>query len=388
MRQTISRVKFTILLILCGCLWGLTSCSASSNIARAQDRAYLPLQIEYLDQFILPQQEFENTPVGGLSGLVYDRNRDRLLAISDDRSHFAPARYYTLNLNLDQSDINAIKIQDITVEGVTYLNNEQGVNYRESTIDAEGIALSPRNTIFISSEGVASKNIPPSLSEYTLEGAIQDNIALPTAIFPNLDSTQGIQENRAFEALTTSPHGLASDDPFRLFTATESALIQDQTEDITQPSRIRLLHYSLNSVSRPLLLAENLYLLDPNSDTTIINGLTELVALDTEGFLLSLERTFGFTGFGGKIFQVATGNATDVAAIASLAGDISEIRPLKKKLLLDLDQLDIELDNLEGMALGPRLADGSRSLILVSDNNFKPQSQQVTQFLLFRLANS
>jgi hypothetical protein len=35
------------------------------------------------------------------------------------------------------------------------------------------------------------------------------------------------------------------------------------------------------------------------------------------------------------------------------------------------------------MTLGPRLADGSRSLILVSDDNFNPN--QVNQFLLFRL---
>lgn len=387
MSQTIARFKLTIILILCGCLWGLTGCNSSPNLARAQDRAYLPLQIEYLDEFILPQQEFENTTVGGLSGIVYDRGRDRLLAISDDRSRLAPARYYTLNLDLDQTDTGSIKIQDITVKGVTYLHNEQGVNYPSDTIDAEGITLTPRNTLFISSEGVASTNIPPSLSEYTLEGAMQENIALPTAVFPNLDFTQGIQENRAFEALTTSPHGLASDDPFRLFTATELALIQDQTEQVSEPSRIRLLHYSFNSVSRPLLLAENLYLLEPNSDTTMINGLTELVALDTEGFLLSLERTFGLTGFGAKIFQVATGNATDVSAIESLRGDLSEIRPLKKKLLLDLDELDIKLDNLEGMTLGPQLADGSRSLILVSDNNFKPEPEQVTQFLLFRLGD-
>jgi hypothetical protein len=52
-------------------------------------------------------------------------------------------------------------------------------------------------------------------------------------------------------------------------------------------------------------------------------------------------------------------------------------------LLLNLKQLDIRLDNLEGMTLGPRLPDGSQSLLLVSDNNFN--SLQITQLLLFRL---
>jgi hypothetical protein len=56
---------------------------------------------------------------------------------------------------------------------------------------------------------------------------------------------------------------------------------------------------------------------------------------------------------------------------------------VKKKLVLDLSTLDIDLDNLEGMTLGPRLPDGSQSLLLVSDDNFT--DEQMTQFLLFRL---
>jgi hypothetical protein len=51
--------------------------------------------------------------------------------------------------------------------------------------------------------------------------------------------------------------------------------------------------------------------------------------------------------------------------------------------VLDLSTLGIYLDNLEGMALGPRLPDGTQSLLLVSDDNFS--NSQLTQFLLFRL---
>ena len=41
------------------------------------------------------------------------------------------------------------------------------------------------------------------------------------------------------------------------------------------------------------------------------------------------------------------------------------------------------VDNIEGMSWGPMLADGKRSLVLVSDNNFNPA--QVTQFLAFEV---
>jgi hypothetical protein len=54
---------------------------------------------------------------------------------------------------------------------------------------------------------------------------------------------------------------------------------------------------------------------------------------------------------------------------------------VQKSLLLNLDTLGIPLDNVEGMTFGPRLPDGRRSLILVSDNNFSPMA--FTQFLLF-----
>jgi len=41
-----------------------------------------------------------------------------------------------------------------------------------------------------------------------------------------------------------------------------------------------------------------------------------------------------------------------------------------KQLVLDLDELGIPLDNVEGMTFGPRLPDGRRSVVLVSDDNF------------------
>ena len=70
-----------------------------------------------------------------------------------------------------------------------------------------------------------------------------------------------------------------------------------------------------------------------------------------------------------------------VSVRASLAGQLGSIDPVEKTLLYDLDALGIPLDNVEGMTFGPDLADGRRTLVLVSDNNFAPA--QFTQFLLF-----
>ena len=59
------------------------------------------------------------------------------------------------------------------------------------------------------------------------------------------------------------------------------------------------------------------------------------------------------------------------------------MEPLRKRVLLNLDDLEIDLDNLEGLAFGPKLPDGSQTLLLVSDDNFS--DLQITQFLLFKV---
>ena len=59
--------------------------------------------------------------------------------------------------------------------------------------------------------------------------------------------------------------------------------------------------------------------------------------------------------------------------------------PVTKRLVIDLAKTAEvgRVDNIEGMSWGPMLADGKRSLVLVSDNNFNPA--QITQFLAFEV---
>jgi hypothetical protein len=380
------------ILVLSLALIGLT-CISSCALPRisAQQRTFLDISLEFLGEYELPKTKFQDTTVGGLSGITYDRQRDRFYAISDDRSHLAPARFYTLNLDLSDS-----KLQNVEIEKVTFLKTENNETYPKGSIDPEGIALTPQGTVFISSEGDTRNLIPPFIGEFDLKtGILNQNLPMPERYIPDASGEQqerGVQNNLGFESLTLNPTGAlpASGEPIRLFTVTESALIQDKDlpqEDEQgnlkpQITKCRLLHY-LISDGPPIILSEHLYPLSPNPPGAIFYGLTELLAIDQGGHFLSLERAFGFTGFGAKIYQVFTGAATDTSRIASLKGEIKAVQPVKKKLILDLKDLDIKLDNLEGITFGPRLSDGSQSLILISDDNFK--KEQRTQFLLFRL---
>ncbi|MEN9566642.1 MAG: hypothetical protein RLZZ69_1838 [Cyanobacteriota bacterium] len=337
--------------------------------------------LEFIDRYEIPKAEFQNTVVGGLSAIAYNRQEDLFYVLSDDRGKRSPARFYTFKLAVQQSN-QQIKIDSFKPQQVTILLDETGKKYLTGKIDPEGLALSPRNTIFIASEGDPTKEIAPFIAEYELAtGKKLSDLPLPPRYLVN-EKSQGIQENLLFESLTINRTGLP-EDPFRIFTATESALLQDQSLEEQEQTRVRFLHYVVNPVGKPIVVAEHLYLLDPAPVETIANGLTELLALKTEGYFLSLERTYGFTGAGAKIFQLVIGNATDTTKIDSLKGNIAQVQPLHKKLLFDLQDLGIYLDNLEGMTIGPRLPDGSQSLLLISDDNFN--DEQINQLLLFRL---
>lgn len=388
---------FCGLLLLGGLLFLLGGCSLPQ--VKAEDRLFLNLSIDFLGEYTLPKQEFEGTQVGGLSGITYDRQQDQFYAISDDRSEYAPARFYTLKLKVENSvsgdreqPSSEINLQSVELEQVTTLYGEDGNPYPQGSVDLEGIALSPRQTVFISSEGDTNQGIAPFIAEFDLTGQWQSQLPVPDRFLPQEKDgvAIGVQNNRGFEALTINANGSAGGlEPFRLFAAAEAALQQDLSPDASAqppdaaPIPVRILHYLIGS-PQVTLLSEHLYPLEPLPEGATDGGLSELLTLDQAGHFLSLERSFGLlTGFNIKLFQVAMGTATDTSRIPALTGDATGITPVYKRLLLDLSELEIPLDNLEGMILGPQLPDGTQSLLLVSDDNFN--DLQRTQFLLFRL---
>ena len=80
-----------------------------------------------------------------------------------------------------------------------------------------------------------------------------------------------------------------------------------------------------------------------------------------------------------RLYVVDVTGATDVRGRRALPADLAGVTPASKTLLLDLASLGITLDNLEGLTFGPRLPDGRRSVVLVSDDDFSATQQ--TQFL-------
>jgi len=319
--------------------------------------------------------QFAGTEVGGLSGITYDATNNVYYAISDDRSQINPARFYTLNINLSQGSLTQ---GGVAFTNVTTLRNPSGQTFAPLSLDPEGIALTNNGTVFVPSEGDATNSSAPFVNEFSLTTGQQVQ-ALPirNKFLPTV--TSGIRNNLAFESLTIAPNQQS------LFTATENALIQDGPPATTSNGSFsRILKYNLTT-DQPA--EEFLYITDPvatapiPSDSFSTNGLVDMLALDDNGNFLSLERSFS-TGVGNniKLYEVSLEGASDIQNIQSLSG-VSGINPVEKTLLLDFSTLGVPLDNIEGLTFGPDLADGRRSLVVVSDNNFSPT--QTTQILAF-----
>lgn len=357
--------------------------------ALAQDRIFLDLSLDFLKEYKLPKRDFSNTPIGELSAITYDRRRDRFIAVcDDDPSQEAPSRFYTLNITVDSTLKEKIGIQKVDIESVTFLADKNGQKYDKGIIAPKGIAITPERTIFISGYSATDGQIVPFIQEFDINsGRMLQSLPIPKHYQTNAVDTKkptlNVQQTSAFESLTFNPTGTipTSGEPINLFAATFSPLVQDrELANSEKTAKVRLLHY-LIGYGAPVLIAEYFYSLDPTLGKA--NGLVELISIDQGGHFLSLESSKDQLDKSAKIFQITTGGATDTSRIDSLKGEIKGIKPVKKKLLLDLNEVGIPLNNVQGMALGPRLFDGTQSLLLVGKDNFN--NQQTTQFLLFRL---
>ncbi|MBE9094650.1 esterase-like activity of phytase family protein [Tychonema sp. LEGE 07203] len=335
-------------------------------------------KIDFIGRAIFPTgSPFQGTEIGGLSGITYDAEKQVYYAISDDRSSKAPARFYSLKINLKSGKLEK---ENIEFTGVTTLLDENGKSFPELSLDPEGITFTG-NSVFVSSEGDVDRQIDPFIKEFSLDGKLLKTLPIPDLFLPDDKGTKGIRNNRSFESLTLTP------DRQYLFTATENAMVQDgDVPSLEKGSPCRILRYDALSGNPDASFAYITEALPAGANPVgkfTTNGLADLLAIDDKR-LLSLERAVSLeTGVTVRLFEVSLEKADRIEGIESLKSSLGEVSPAQKRLLLDLETLKIPLDNIEGLTFGPELADGSRGLILVGDNNFSPL--QETQILGFQI---
>ncbi|MBC7429056.1 MAG: esterase-like activity of phytase family protein, partial [Bacteriovorax sp.] len=133
------------------------------------------------DQNFVTGEKFQETEIGGLSGLVYDKKTNRLLAISDDRGKVNETRFY-------EFDIAALTDKSFAVKpaAVVKLKGKDGHYFKGSQSDFEGISLNPSGDVLIGSEGPYKGASPanPEFYRFSREGAYKELLPIPAKFSP------------------------------------------------------------------------------------------------------------------------------------------------------------------------------------------------------------
>ncbi len=343
--------------------------------------------LNFLDQYTIPfETVFEETPVGGLSGIDYDAQHKLYYLVCDDRSDLRPARFYTAKIIIREK-----KIDTVIFLGKKNLLRPDGTPYPSAAADPgqgtdpEAIRYHPvKNELFWSSEGERLLSgkftalVDPFIHAMDTTGKFRYAITLP----PNMamqNTEKGPRRNGVLE-------GLCFDDHYQyLYASVEEPLYEDGPKAATGDSAawVRLIRLPLDENKQGRQYA---YRVDPVKWPPVpaggfkVNGVSEILHAGRDR-LIVMERSYsvGRTNSGIRLYLADLSKSEDVSSIAGLHQ--ARFRPASKTLLLDFDSLGMEVDNLEGICWGPVLPGGKKSLVLVSDNNFS--KSQKTQFFIF-----
>ncbi len=319
---------------------------------------------------------FGGTIVGGLSGIDRDPVDDLYYLISDDRSIESPTRFYTARLAIDEDGFH-----DAVLQSAVTLLRDDGTPYPRHAADAEAIRFDPATRdLWWSSEGGRKlgdgrheRLIDPFVRHAAVDGRALGEVPLPP-MFRIVREPRGPRDNLVFEGLSLST------DLRSLWVSMEGPLLQDGPVPTAHDGAwSRFTRFDRDaSGGFGAFAAQYAYRIDPIPSDGVWTpagaqtGVSEILAVDPHRFLV-LERAFvvGLHHWRIRLFEADVTGATDVAAIDSLV-DAAAPRfvPIAKSLVLDFDRLGFAVDNLEGLCFGPTLANGHRTLVLVSDDNF------------------
>lgn len=267
--------------------------------------------------------------------------------------------------------------------------------------DPEGIVVNPRTGHLL-----VSDEYGPSLYEFTRHGHLVRRYEPPANLVPrnaatgaanfasDAGNTAGKRTNRGFEGLAISPDGRTA------YAMLQSALLDEGGGDGTLA---RIVAFDTRSGRAK---AQYAYRMEGSSQG---RGISALVALNEREFLV-LERNNRGVGVDAnlaspnkKVFKIDLTGATDVSGLNLLAAPAGSWVPVTKTatpwldLALPATLADASLAPLggvspekwEGLAIGPRLKDGSHLVLAGTDNDFSvTQNASAIQFDVYVRPNA
>ncbi|GAB3647910.1 esterase-like activity of phytase family protein [Ramlibacter alkalitolerans] len=357
------------------CALALTGCVTRS----APPLPRGPSQLRLIGEKILPHGlQVQGTTVGGLSGLDHDPAIGLWVALSDDRSERNAARFYTLRVDVRASGLDVEVLEAVTLRqaaGTPFPKRQAG----GEVVDPEAIRLLPgRRGVLWTSEGDYAANQSPTLRESRLDGSLVREFEMPAQLRFASRPGSGPRSNLTFEGLALTP------DARTAWVGMEAALQQDGPEPgVGHPGGP--CRFTAFDIATGRAVRQVAYVPDPIPHAPVVpgvaeNGVSEILMIDASRMLV-LERAYmAGVGLSLRIYEIDTRDGSDTLALPRL--EAGNHRPCAKRFVADFAQLGLSrLDNTEAMCWGPRLPGGRRSLVVVSDDNFR--SMQVTQFAAF-----
>jgi hypothetical protein len=341
-----------------------------------------------------------NGRVGYFSDIYYDTNRNEWWGLSDRGPGGGTLPYdtrvqrFTIDVNQTTGAISNFQIAQTVVfsnagSGMTGQAPATGSSLGNS-FDPEGFVVNPKTGTFL-----VSDEYGPSLYEFDRNGNKLRTFTTPSNLVPKVGSTvnyngsptaltSGREGNRGFEGLAISPDGLFAYAMLQNGTVADG---QISGSSLTRSNYTRIVKFDIATGEA---VGQYAYQLKRNGQG---QGISSLVAINDHEFMV-LERNNRGVGVGAEfgadaskqadkeVYKIDITGATDVSNIDLDSGNLFTA-VVKGAKVIDLDANTIDLDGngfaetvakspekWEGLAVGPRLADGSFLILAGTDNDY------------------
>lgn len=343
--------------------------------------------------------------VGYFSDLYYDAQRKQWYGLSDRGPGGGSLDYQTrvqrFRLKVDKKTgvISDFKIRETIIFTDEFGNPMNGLapsptNVLGHAFDPEGFVIDPHTRHFY-----VSDEYGPSLYEFNKNGKRVRSFVTPANLIPrdaagmpnfasDVGNTKGKRTNRGFEGLAISPDGA------HVYAMLQSAMLD---EGGSGGLCNRIVKFSTGTGTA---VAQYAYQMEGSSQG---RGISALFAVNDHEFLV-LERNNRGIGVGAelsppnkKLFRIDIAGAADVSPVQFSPGAC----PVGKVTKNPVPFLDLAADTLpelgnkvpekwEGLAVGPRLKDGSYVLVMGTDNDYSvTQNATAQQFdVYFRVSDA
>ena len=353
--------------------------------------------------------------VGFFSDLAYDAGSNSWWGVSDRGPGGGLLNYETRmqRFTLDVSGTGQISNFQV-VETVKFSRNGVAFNGLAPNpsnslgraFDPEGMVINPRNGNFL-----VSDEYGPSVYEFDRSGSFVRAFDTPANLLPKVGGhtdfgagatalTSGREGNRGLEGLAISPDGKFAYAMLQNGTVVDGQLNAAGTS-LTRSIYTRIVKYDTTTGTA---VAQYAYKLDRNGQG---QGISAIVALGDDKFMV-LERNNRGVGVGAdlatadkSVYTVDLAGATDVTGIElptgiadALPAGVVAVSKGAKVIDLDADTLAAlggkSPEKWEGLAVGPKLADGSFLVLAGTDNDYSvTQSGSGEQFdVWFRMTDA